>query len=162
MAIETMDIKISELLHPEAIVIGMTATRKEDVLQQLVTHLSESGRVKDTDQLLKVIIDRERLMSTGIGHGVALPHGKSAAVDTTLAALALMAEPIDFNSLDDEPVNIVFLLAGTEQQVGLHLRLLSRISRLMGQQEFRMNLLNARTSEDVIRTIVQYEQEQRR
>jgi mannitol/fructose-specific phosphotransferase system IIA component (Ntr-type) len=97
-----------------------------------------------------VIVDRERLMSTGIGNGVALPHGKSDVVDESIAAVATLASPIDYDSLDDKPVSIIILLVGPEGSVGLHLRLLSRISRMVGSEQFRSSLLTAKSAADVL------------
>ena len=98
-------------------------------------------------------------MSTGIGYGVALPHGKSSVVHTSLAALAVLRTPIDFDALDDKPVNIVLLLVGTEEAVGAHLRLLSRISRMVGSDQFRSDLVGARTVEEVLDLFATYEEE---
>lgn len=154
-----MDLKVTDILSPGAIQLDLVAHDKTDVLTQLVDVVSGTGRVHDRDALLKVILDRERLMSTGIGYGVALPHGKSSVVQSSLAALAVLRDPVDFDSLDDKPVNIVLLLVGTEEAVGAHLRLLSRISRMVGSEQFRSSLLEARTVEDVLDLFAAYEEE---
>ncbi|KXK35670.1 MAG: PTS IIA-like nitrogen-regulatory protein PtsN [Chlorobi bacterium OLB6] len=98
-------------------------------------------------------------MSTGIGHGVALPHGKTNTVTTSIAAMATLAEPVDFDSLDDEPVNIVLMLVGTESNVGGHLRLLSRVSRMVGTEQFRTQLRNATSVQSVIDLFASYEED---
>ena len=121
--------------------------------------MSATGKVKDRDTLLKVILDREKLMSTGIGFGVALPHGKSGVVASSAAAVATLRDPIDFDALDDKPVNIVLLLVGTEENVGAHLRLLSRISRMVGAEQFRSALLEAHSVEDVLDLFASFEEE---
>lgn len=154
-----MDLKVTDILIPATVQLDLVATDKTDVLTQLVDLVVSTGKVSDRDALLKVILDRERLMSTGIGYGVALPHGKSSVVQTSLAALAVLRTPIDFDALDDKPVNIVLLLVGTEEAVGAHLRLLSRISRMVGSEQFRSDLLGARTVEDVLDLFGTYEEE---
>jgi fructose-specific phosphotransferase system IIA component len=154
-----MDLKVTDILTPAAIQLDLVATDKTDVLTQLVDLVVGTGKVSDRDALLKVILDRERLMSTGIGYGVALPHGKSSVVHTSLAALAVLRTPIDFDALDDKPVNIVLLLVGTEEAVGAHLRLLSRISRMVGSDQFRSDLVGARTVEEVLDLFATYEEE---
>ena len=154
-----MDMKITDILAPSCIRLDLEANDKYEVLTRLVDVLNETGKVKDRDELLKVITDREKLMSTGIGQGVALPHGKTNVVTESMAALATLRDPIDFDSLDDKPVSIVLLLVGTESNVGAHLRLLSRISRMVGSDQFRASLQSARTVEDVVDLFSAYEEE---
>ncbi len=154
-----MDLKITDILAPSCVHLDMNVSDKTDLLTQLVDVVVGTGGVKDRDTLLKVILDREKLMSTGIGYGVALPHGKSNVVERSVAAVATLREPIDFDALDDKPVNIVLLLVGTEDNVGAHLRLLSRISRMVGSEQFRTNLLAAHSVEDVLDLFSTYEEE---
>jgi len=154
-----MDLKISDILAPASVCLDLEVADKTDLLTKLVDVVSATGKVKDRDTLLKVILDREKLMSTGIGYGVALPHGKSGVVESSAAAIATLRVPIDFDALDDKPVNIVLLLVGTEDNVGAHLRLLSRISRMVGTEQFRSDLLAARTVEEVLDLFASYEEE---
>ena len=154
-----MDLKITDILAPSCVHLDMDVSDKTELLTKLVDVVVGTGGVKDRDTLLKVILDREKLMSTGIGYGVALPHGKSNVVERSVAAVATLREPIDFDALDDKPVNIVLLLVGTEDNVGAHLRLLSRISRMVGSEQFRTNLLAAHSVEDVVDLFSTYEEE---
>lgn len=156
---EDMDLKITDILAPSCIRLNMDAVDKTDALTQLVDVLSATGKVRDRDELLRVIMERERLMSTGIGNGVALPHGKTSLVESSLAALATLRNPIDFDALDDKPVTIVLLLVGTDGNVGVHLRLLSRISRMVGSEQFRTSLLGATTTEEVLDLFAAHEEE---
>lgn len=152
--------KITDILSPSSIILGMQATTKEQVLEQLVASISATGAIADSAELLRVIMEREKLMSTGIGHGVALPHGKTKVVNRSIAALATLPTPVGFDSLDDEPVSIVLMLVGTEGNVGVHLRLLSRISRMVGSEQFRQQLLAAPSPQDVLDLFSSYEDEQ--
>lgn len=154
-----MDLKITDILAPSCVHLDLEVSDKTDLLTKLVDVVAETGKVKDRDTLLKVILDREKLMSTGIGYGVALPHGKSNVVEQSVAAVATLREPIDFDALDDKPVNIVLLLVGTEENVGAHLRLLSRISRMVGSEQFRTSLLASHSVEDVLDLFATYEEE---
>ena len=154
-----MDIKIADILDPACICLNMEAKDKASALNQMVDLLALNGKVHDRATLATVILDRERLMSTGIGNGVALPHGKTNVVDRSMAALATLQTPIDFDALDDKPVSIILLLVGTEGNVGVHLRLLSRISRMVGSEQFRTSLLNAKSIENVIALLGTHEEE---
>lgn len=153
-----MDLNITDILARDAIVLDMDVKDKEEALVRLVTLLAATGKVKDVSQLQRVIKEREQLMSTGIGNGVALPHGKTNVVDASIAAIATLRTPIDFDSLDDKPVSIIILLVGTEGNVGIHLRLLSRISRMVGSDDFRSTLLEAKTADDVVALLESYEE----
>ena len=141
---------ITEVLSEEQILVKLNAKSKDEVLNTMIDALSGSPKVKDVEQIRKVVFEREKIMSTGIGKGFALPHGKTNSVEATMGVLATLYEPIDFESLDDVPVNIVFMLVGQEQSVGLHLRLLSKISRLMSNDGFRAELLRAEHPREVI------------
>jgi len=154
-----MDIKIADILDPACICLNMETKDKVSALNQMVELLALNGKVHDRATLATVILDRERLMSTGIGNGVALPHGKTNVVDRSMAALATLRTPIDFDALDDKPVSIILLLVGTEGNVGVHLRLLSRISRMVGSEQFRTSLLNTKSVENVITLLGTHEEE---
>ena len=155
-----MDTRISAILDPSCIRLNLDVADKDDCLRKVVDLVAATGKVRDMNRLHTVIVDRERLMSTGIGNSVALPHGKTDVVDQSIVAVATLASPIDFDSLDDKPVSIVILLVGPESNVGVHLRLLSRISRLVGSEQFRASLLSARSAEDVVALFAGSEEEQ--
>ena len=154
-----MDMKITDILNPACIRLNMEATSKSDVLIKMVDLLDAGGKVLDKVKLYSVIHEREKLMSTGIGNGVALPHGKTDAVQESMIALATLQQPIDFDALDDNPVSIIILLVGTDSNVGLHLRLLSRISRMVGSEQFRTALMHAKSVDDVMLLLASQEEE---
>jgi len=95
------------------------------------------------------VIEREKIMSTGVGKGFAIPHAKTNGVNEIVAAFGKLDKPIDFEALDSNPVNLIFLLIGKENLVGPHIKLLSRISRMMNKDEFRENLSKAKTAEEI-------------
>lgn len=134
---------LTDLLSSLRVKVPLDATTKDEVLSELVDVLASDGSVDDRDEALRVVRDRERVLSTGIGNGVALPHGKSDSCETLAMAAGVTREPLDFDALDDEPVRLVFLLVGPETAAGLHIKALSRISRLVRQPDLRERLIAA-------------------
>lgn len=134
---------LSELLSSLRVKVPLEATTKDEVLTELVDVLAADGAVIDRDEALRVVRERERVLSTGIGNGVALPHGKSDTCEALAMAAGVTREPLEFDALDEEPVRLVFLLVGPETAAGLHIKALSRISRLVRQPELRERLLSA-------------------
>ncbi|HTP12100.1 MAG TPA: PTS sugar transporter subunit IIA [Bacteroidota bacterium] len=142
--------KISDILKEDVVVTNLTGTTKTEILNAMVDIASKSDRVIDKERMRSAIFEREKIMSTGVGSGFAIPHGKTDAVQDIVAAFAVTENPIDYQSLDDQPVRLVFLLVGKDNSVGPHIKLLSRISRLMNKEEFRKRLLEAGTPSDVL------------
>jgi len=142
---------ISSILEEQYIAIDLDASTKEEALNRMIDMLANSPNVLDIERVRTAILEREKLMSTGVGHGFAIPHGKTDALQDIIAAFAITKHPIDFQALDNQPVQLIFMLVGKETHVGTHLKLLSRISRLMNNEAFRQQLLSARTAEEVLR-----------
>jgi fructose-specific phosphotransferase system IIA component len=142
--------KIVDLLSEQVVRTNLPGTSKTDVINAMIDLAASQDRVLDKEKVREAIFEREKIMSTGVGAGFAIPHAKSDAVSDIVAAFAVTAQPIDYQSLDDQPVRIVFLLVGRENMVGPHIKLLSRISRLMNNEEFRKRLLEAATPKDVL------------
>ena len=149
--------KISEILEEKLVATNLPGTTKEDVINGLVDLVARSPKVLDKEKVRTAIFDREKIMSTGVGNGFAIPHGKTDAVSDIVAAFGVTALPIPYQSLDDKPVRLVFLLVGRENLVGPHIKLLSRISRLMNKEDFRTKLLEASSPQDVISVFKQEE-----
>ena len=134
---------LTDILTPVRVQVPLLATTKEEVLRELVQAIVASGCASEGEEVLRVVQNREQVLSTGIGHGVALPHGKTDACPELVIAAGVTREPVEFDALDGEPVRIVFLLVGPESTAGAHIKALSRISRLVRQPELRMGLLDA-------------------
>src|SRR5262245_54444097 len=128
---------ITSLLNERNIILDFEASSKEDALEKLIARVARGPKVLDSRQVHDAVIERERLATTGIGDGFAIPHAKTEGVLVILVALAVTREPVDFRSLDDQPVRIIFLLVGVESRVGTYLKLLSRARRLMSSASFR-------------------------
>lgn len=135
--------QLSELLPPERIRIPLGGASKDDLLRELVDVLHATGEVGDAAEVLRAVREREAVLSTGIGNGVAIPHGKSTQVASLAMAAGVTAEPVDFEALDGRPVSLFFLLVGPESAAGDHVKALSRISRLVRSDTFRRRLSEA-------------------
>lgn len=141
---------LTDLLTIERIRIPLHATTKEGVLRELVQVIAQQP-VEDPEEVLRAVREREAVLSTGIGNGVAIPHGKSAVVPELVMAAGRTAEPVEFDSLDGQPVQLLFMLVGPESAAGPHIKALSRISRLIRKDSVREQLINAQTPEEFFR-----------
>ena len=146
-----MDLK--DLLTAEVIKIPLEGNEKYQIIEEMVDILDAAGRIQNRDMVLNAVMERERVMSTGMGDGVAIPHAKTDGVTELVAAFGVTKQDIDFQSIDEKPVRIIFLLAGPTGLTGPRLKALSRISRLMHRKEFRDKLAGVRSTEEVIAAI---------
>ncbi len=144
-------------LRAARVCVALSAPSKEHLIEVLVERAATAPEVDDADKLLQDVLAREARMSTGVGHGLALPHARTDAVHGTVMAIATLAEPVEFDSIDDLPVRIAVLLAGPEKDSGAHVRLLSRISRIMAVPETREALISAISSDEVVRALSEAE-----
>ena len=142
--------KISDILDESSIRTQLPGSSKDEIILEMIDIVAASKKVLDKEKVKEAIFEREKIMSTGVGNGFAIPHGKTDAVSDIVAAFAVTAAPIDYQSLDEQPVRLVFLLVGKDSMVGPHIKLLSRISRLMNKEEFRKKLLAAASPKEVL------------
>ena len=149
--------KISDILEEKVIATNLRGQAKDEIINAMVDLVGLSSKVLDKEKVRIAIFEREKIMSTGVGNGFAIPHGKTDAVTDTAAAFAVTADAIDYQALDEKPVRLVFLLVGKDNMVGPHIKLLSRISRLMNKEDFRNKLLTAANPHDVIEIFKQEE-----
>jgi len=149
--------KIMDFLSKGAIVSELKSTKKEEVIKELVDALINAGEIEKRyhNKLIEALMTREELGSTAIGQGVAIPHAKSDCVGKLVAAFGLSAKGVDFDSLDAEPVYILFLLVAPQDSAGPHLKALARISRLLKDKYFRDNLKGCKDDKAIIKIIVQ-------
>ncbi|HOV21977.1 MAG TPA: PTS sugar transporter subunit IIA [Candidatus Ratteibacteria bacterium] len=150
--------KITDFLDKRCVIIGMRSRTKKEAIKELLTKLKENGFIKDEKEILETVMEREKLGSTGIGQGIAVPHAKSDQIENLVAALGISKTGIDFNSLDGEQVNIVFLVLAPTKSVGLHLKALAKIARLLKDRVFRNALKDAQSPEEIIDLIKEDEQ----
>lgn len=146
--------KILDIMNKETLAVRVKADDKKECLEILVDIAAGSGKIIDKEQALAEVFAREDVMSTGVGKGIALPHAKTNAVESQIAACITLEKPIEFDALDGEPVNILFLLLGREDNVASHLRMLSKISRFMNNDSFRAQILAANSVDQLEKVIV--------
>jgi fructose-specific phosphotransferase system IIA component len=149
--------RLSDILKLQHIKVPLQATNKKDAITELVQVLADAKEVKDSQVLLNSVLEREATRTTGIGNGLAIPHGKCAGVDHLVVAIGKPATPIDFESIDKRPVNLIVLLASPPDQTGPHIQALARISRLMNVEAFRQAMRNATTPQQVLDAVVTQE-----
>ncbi len=142
--------KITDVLEEQFVRTNLPGSTKEEIINSMINLVANSKNVIDKDKVRQAIFEREKIMSTGVGNGFAIPHGKTDAVNDIVAAFAVTERPVDYQALDDQPVRLVFLLVGKDSLVGPHIKLLSRISRLMNKEGFREELLGSKTSKEVL------------
>ena len=154
--------KIIDFLSKEAIIPDIKATKKEDVIKELVEALINAGNIdkRNRNKLIEALMARESLGSTAIGQGVAIPHGKCDCVEKLVAAFGISKKGVDFDSLDGESAYIFFLLVAPMDSAGPHLKALARISRLLKDKYFRDSLRNCQDKDSII-TIISQEDEKK-
>lgn len=142
--------KLSDLLTQKFIINELSSENKSDIIDELVDLFKNDERIIDLEKVRDSVHSREKIMSTGVGKNFAIPHGKTDAVNDIICAFAKSSKPINFESLDGQPVHLLFLLIGKDNLVSLHIKLLSRISRMMTKDHFREKLMKATSSEEII------------
>jgi PTS system nitrogen regulatory IIA component len=147
-------VRLSELLSPARIRVPLQATDKEGVLRELVALVGNGGV---SDDVFGAILERERQFPTGIGYGVAVPHGKTPALAGLVIVAGTTPTPVPYETIDGEPVRLFFLLVGPESAAGAHVKALSRISRLVRREPVRGRLLGAQTPEEFYRAVCEAE-----
>ncbi len=145
--------KIMDFLSKKAISANLKATDKEGVIREMVDLLAKADEIKNREELVKALLTRESLGSTGIGQGIGIPHAKSPNAKNLVAAFGLSQKGVNFDSLDGESVYIFFLLIAPEESAGPHLKALARISRMLKDKYFREMLKKAKDEKEILRII---------
>ena len=145
--------KIMEFLSRKAVTASLKSTDKEGVIRELVDLLAKAEDIKNKEELIKSLLTRESLGSTGIGQGIGIPHAKSQNVKNLVAAFGLSQKGVNFDSLDGESAYIFFLLIAPEESAGPHLKALARISRMLKDKYFREMLKKAKDEKEILRII---------
>ena len=145
--------ELTDFITPQLIKLELAATQKVDAIKELITLLDKAGYVSDSEAFLKSVLEREKVGSTGIGKGIAIPHSRTATVREVVVAVGRSSEGIEFEALDNKPVHLIFLIAAPIESGGLYLKALARLSRLLRYQEFRNELMEAKTVEEVLKII---------
>lgn len=141
--------KLSKFCEEDLISFDLVSQTKKEVIGELVELASRSNMVRDQKKLLQAVLEREKLVTTGVGYGVAFPHAKTQVLKGIVIAFARSGEGIDFQAMDKKPVRLFFLIAAPEDAVGAHLNVMARLSFLMKSESNREKLLAARTAGEV-------------
>ena len=149
---------IFKYLKQEHCVLDLKATTKEAAIKEIALCLSMSGKeVTDKDTFVKEILKREKLGSTGIGFHLAIPHARTAAVKNFVIGIGRSKQGVDFDAIDDEKVNLIFLLGANPKELNQYLRMLAQLARLIMDKSFRKKLMNASTTEEIVRVFRSFE-----
>ncbi len=140
---------LTQILQPTCIKAPLATRHKEDAIEELINLLADNGQLDGRGEALEAVLAREQTRSTGIGSGIAIPHGKCTAAKELVMAIGIAAEPIEFDSIDNKPVSILLLLVSPPDQTGPHIQALARISRLMLDEQFKSQLEKAASPEEV-------------
>lgn len=147
------------MLSKERIIINLSGSDKYDILEKLVDVAKTSEKVKDPKDLLNKVIEREKLKSTGIGRGIGVPHAQTPAVTDVVACLGVSAQGLEFDAIDGKPVYLVFLIATKGRMDNAYLGLLSRIARLFSSEDFKRQIINSNSPEEIMSLIATREKE---
>ena len=148
--------EISDLLQPEAVISGLKASSKKQALQELARHAAQITGVNDR-KIFETLLERERLGTTGVGNGIAIPHGKLAEFKKLYGVFARLDKPIDFDAIDEQPVDLIFLLLAPEGAGADHLKALARVSRLLRDATVCEKLRGTDTADGLYMLLVQSE-----
>ncbi len=149
--------RLTDMLKPQNIRVPLVATNKTEAITELVNLLAANKEISDGKNVLDSVLEREATRTTGIGNGLAIPHGKCTGTQQLVMAIGKPAQPIDFQAIDGKPVTLIWLLTSPPDKTGPHIHALARISRLMTIEKFRQALNAAKTGQELYDIIVQQE-----
>jgi PTS system nitrogen regulatory IIA component len=148
-------LRLVDILKESSVISDIKGKTKKEILTELAGQLNASGLIKDIEPVVKIIMEREALGSTGIGDGVAIPHGKMAGSGNVLCVFGRSKKGVDFDAVDGQPVHIFFLVLAPEDSASLHLKVLSRISKILRDPSFRKKLLKLPDAHSLYESIVE-------
>jgi len=149
--------KITEILDKKCIILNSELSDKDEIIKGLVELAALSGYITNVDTVLNEVYNREKLMSTGIGNNIAIPHTKSEEIKTLTAAMMTFEKPVNFDSLDGKKISIAFLILSNSEELGMHIKALSKISRILHNRSFFDDLLNETNNTKVIELFDNFE-----
>lgn len=149
--------KITDYMSKDLISLDLKGTNKTEALKELNELLIKSGKINNKEKCLDALVNREKLGSTGIGKGVAIPHAKTEYADDLTIAFGISKNGVNFNAVDEEKVNIFFVFASPMKKSKIYLKILARISRLIRNEEFRKKLLSAKDIQEIL-NLIDYEE----
>jgi fructose-specific phosphotransferase system IIA component len=145
-----LTVRLADFLNERCVFPSLESSDKKQLLEQMVSELQRLGLLSDAEECLHALLDREELMSTGVKKGFAIPHAFTDQLENPLFSIAMVRNGVDYQSLDGEPVSVVFLLLGPRSAQGIHLKMLARLSRLMNDKQFLDLMMAAQSSSELI------------
>ena len=149
------DMNLKTVIATDTIDLHLKGSNKKEIINELLDILVRTGKIQDRESALSAVMDREEKMSTGMKHGIAIPHGKCAAIEDLVACIGISEKPVDFDSLDHEPCRIFIMTLSPVEKTGPHLQFLAEVSLLFKSAEKRDEILKARTPEEVLKTLAE-------
>lgn len=149
--------RLADILRTDCIKVPLVSTNKQAALFELVDCMREVGAVTEVQQLKDAVWEREQTRTTGIGHGIGIPHGKTGCLDALHMAIGITPKPIEFGAIDGKPVELIILLASPSDQTGAHIQALAKISRLLTDDTFRNAVKQAANAEQLYEMLIQHE-----
>ncbi len=157
-SIAPIAMSLLDILSNKSTLVDLKGHSKDEIIEELVDSLEVGAAIADRDKALEAVLEREKIMSTGIGDGIAIPHGKSDAVSQLSAALGIHKRGVNFDALDGEPAFVFFLLVSPANVSGPHIKALARISRMLKNDSFKRKLIEADSAEQILGIIAEEEQ----
>jgi fructose-specific phosphotransferase system IIA component len=154
---EYLAMRLTEILKVRNIKIPLESSTKTEAITELINLLAQNGELTDPKKVLNSVLERESTRTTGIGNGLAIPHGKTTGTNDLVMAIGRPATPIDFQAIDGRPVTIIWLLSSPPDKTGPHIHALAKISRLMTVDKFRQTLNACKTAEEIFEAVSQQE-----
>jgi len=148
-------VKLADILRESSVLADIKGVTKREILFEMVETLRKAKLIDDVDSVVEIIMERESLGSTGIGDGVAIPHGKMKKLNTILCVAGRSKEGVNFDAVDRQPVHIFFLVLAPEDSASLHLKVLSRISKILRDQSFRNKILKLSDAHEIYTNIIE-------
>jgi len=145
---------LKTVLSADTIDLHLKGSTKEEIINELLDIFTRTGKIKDRETALKAVMDREEKMSTGMKHGIAIPHGKSSVIHDLVACIGVSEKPVDFDALDKKPCRIFIMTLSPMEKTGPHLQFLAEVSQLFKSAEKRKAILNAKTPEEILKILL--------
>ncbi|MCC6679337.1 MAG: PTS sugar transporter subunit IIA [Phycisphaeraceae bacterium] len=152
--------RLTDILQPDCIKVPLSADQKQAAIYELAQLLAEKCDLGDVEELKRAVWQRESTRTTGIGHGIGIPHGKCAGCRKLCMAIGIAEKPLDFGAIDGKPVDLILLLASPLDQTGPHIQALAQISRMLTDESLRARIKTARDAEQLYKVVEQYETQQ--
>lgn len=150
-------VKISEILSSQSILLNSELDSKDEILKKIVDLAANTGNLEDPEAVYNSVLERENIMSTGIGNNIAIPHTKSSGIKELTAALITFEKPVNFDSLDGKKISVAFLILSNDEELGMHIKILSKISRILHNRSFFDELLTLNKNTEVIELFDNFE-----